>query len=207
MNDAACDPVGRFWAGSMAYDSREGAGSLHRVDLDGTITTVLTELTISNGLGWSPDGRTMYLNDSGPTVTWAFDYDVDTGVPSNRRVLAHHDHGVCDGLTVDDDGCLWVALWGGSAVDRIAPDGRRLRRIDVAARQPSDCCLVGTHLIITTARHEPTAPTDDDGRLYIADVGISGPPMRPFAGRLPPAQALSASSGSADVGTNAPSDA
>jgi sugar lactone lactonase YvrE len=185
MNDAACDPAGRFWAGSMAYDGSEGAGSLHRLDLHGEVSTVLTGLTISNGLGWSPDARTMYLNDSGPSVTWAFDYAIDTGEISNRRALAHHDNGVCDGLAVDDEGCLWVALWGGAAVDRIAPDGRRLQRIDVPVRQPSDCCLVGEDLVITTARHGLSGPGDADGRLFIAHVGVSGPPLQPFAGTVP----------------------
>jgi sugar lactone lactonase YvrE len=185
MNDAACDPAGRFWAGSMAYDARAGAGSLHRLDLDGRVATVLTDLTISNGLGWSPDGRAMYLNDSGPSVTWAFDYDPATGELSRQRALAHHDTGVCDGLAVDDDGCLWVALWGGSAVDRIAPDGRRLARLELPAVQPSDCCLVGTDLVITTAWHDLDRPSSYDGRLYVADVGVGGPPMTPYAGVLP----------------------
>lgn len=185
MNDAACDPVGRFWAGSMAYDERPGAGSLHLVDLDGRVTTVLRDLTISNGVGWSPDGTVMYLNDSGPSVTWAFDYDVDTGALARQRVLAEHRHGVCDGLTVDAEGCLWVALWGGAAIDRIDPGGRRLQRVEVPVEQPSDCCLVEGRLLITTARHKLAAPGPDDGRLYAADVGVDGPPVQPFLGVLP----------------------
>lgn len=185
MNDAACDPTGRFWAGSMAYDERPGAGSLHRLDVDGTITTVLTGLTISNGLAWSPDQSTMYLNDSGPSVTYAFDYDPASGDIDNRRVLAHHRRGACDGLAIDDDGCLWVALWGAAAVERIAPDGRQLDRIEVPAQQPSDCCFVGDELVITTASHKLDSPGEADGRLYVAAVGISGPPMKSFAGTLP----------------------
>jgi sugar lactone lactonase YvrE len=87
MNDAACDPAGRFLAGTMAFDERPGAGALYRLDLDGTVTTVLDGLTVSNGIDWSPDGRTVYLADSGPGVVHAFDHDPDTGAFTGGRVL------------------------------------------------------------------------------------------------------------------------
>ena len=183
MNDATCDPSGRFWAGSMAYDATEGAASLHRLDLDGTVRTVLRDLTISNGLGWSPDGSVLYLNDSGPSVTYAFDL-VD-GELGERRVLVHHEDGLGDGMAVDDEGCLWIPLWGGGCVDRYDPQGRRVQRIDVPARQPSDCCLVDGRLVITTARRDVHEPGPHDGRLLVADVGVSGPPVTPFLGVLP----------------------
>jgi sugar lactone lactonase YvrE len=183
MNDASCDPTGRFWAGSMAYDAAEGAASLHRLDLDGSVRTVLRDLTISNGLGWSPDGSVLYLNDSGPSVTYAFDL-VD-GELGERRVLVHHEDGLGDGMAVDDEGFLWIPLWGGGFVDRYDPAGRRVLRIDVPARQPSDCCLVDGRLVITTARRDLAEPGPDDGRLLVADVGVSGPPVTPFRGVLP----------------------
>lgn len=166
MNDAACDPQGRFWAGSMAYDQAPGAGSLHRLDADGSLHTVLRGLTISNGLGWSPDSSVLYLNDSGPSVTWAFDVDPETGRLSSRRPLVEHRTGACDGLTMDDEGCLWIALWGGSAVERFDDTGQLVERVTLPAQQPSDCCLV-------------------DGRLYAVDVGVYGPPVVPFAGARP----------------------
>ena len=87
MNDGACDPQGRFWAGTMAYDESPGAGSLYRLELDGRCTTVLTGLTISNGIGWSPDGTTMYLNDSGIGCLDVFDFEGATGSISGRRTL------------------------------------------------------------------------------------------------------------------------
>jgi sugar lactone lactonase YvrE len=87
MNDGACDPQGRFWAGTMAYDEAPGAGVLYRLELDGSCTTVLTGLTISNGIGWSPDGATMYLADSGTGLVEAFDFDGATGDLSQRRTL------------------------------------------------------------------------------------------------------------------------
>ena len=183
MNDAVCDPQGRFWAGSMALDHRPGAASLHRLGVDGVLTTVLRGLTISNGLGWSPDGRTAYLNDSGPSVTWAFDWDGDT--LSRQRPLVQHERGYCDGMAVDDEGCLWVPLWDAGAVDRIAPDGRRVDRVELDARQPSDCCLVGGLLVITTATVGMHAPGPTDGLLHVVDVGVGGPPVVPYAGRPP----------------------
>lgn len=181
MNDAACDPQGRFWAGSMALDQAPGAASLHRLDIDGAVTTVLRGLTISNGLAWSPDGRTAYLNDSGPSVTWAFDWDGRT--LSRQRPLVQHERGYCDGLAVDDEGCLWVPLWDAGAVDRIDPTGRRIGRVELDARQPSDCCLVDGLLVITTAAEGMHAPGPSDGLLHVVEVGVGGPPVTPYAGR------------------------
>lgn len=185
MNDAACDPAGRFWAGSMAYDQRPGAARLHRIDVDGTVRTVLRGLTISNGLGWSPDGRTMYLNDSGPSVTWAFHMDPVTGELTGRRPLVEHSDGACDGMAIDEEGCLWIPLWGGGAVDRFDALGRRLERVVVPVRQPSDCCLVEGRLLITTAAHGLHEPTPADGRLHVVDVDVEGAPVTPFHGRAP----------------------
>lgn len=194
MNDATCDPQGRFWAGSMAFDQTPGAASLHRLDLDGSVRPVLRGLTISNGLGWSPSHDVLYLNDSGPSTTWAFDVDPETGALSRQRPLISHDDGACDGMAVDDEGCLWIPLWGGSAVDRFDPQGRRMQRVELAASQPSDCCLVGGRLVITTARHELWEPTPADGLLYVADVGVTGPPVTAYAGALPSAAAASTAS-------------
>src|SRR5690348_13352434 len=133
MNDGACDPRGRFWAGTMAYDERPGAGTLYRLELDGSYATVLTGLTISNGIGWSPDARTMYLNDSGTGCVHAFQFDNPSGSISDRRTLVHVDQpGVTpDGLTVDTEGGIWVALWNGAAVHRYAPDGSLLASVQL----------------------------------------------------------------------------
>jgi sugar lactone lactonase YvrE len=185
MNDASCDPQGRFLAGSMAYDQTSGAASLHRLDVDGSIHAVLRGLTISNGLGWSPDTSVLYLNDSGPSVTWAFDVEDGSGALHRKRPLVEHRDGACDGMAVDDEGCLWVPLWGGSAVDRYDPHGRRIGRVELEARQPSDCCLVEGRLVITTATEGLEEPGPADGLLHVADVGIDGPPVTPYAGPPP----------------------
>lgn len=180
MNDAACDPDGRFWAGSMAHDQTRGAASLHRLDADGSVTTVLRGLTVSNGLGWSPDGSVLYLNDSIPSVTWA--YDVVDGELTGQRALVEHERGAADGMTLDDEGCLWVALWGGSAVERFDPSGRRIGRVELAANQPTDCCFAEGRLVITTATDGLWQPGPHDGLLHVVDVGMDGPALTPYAG-------------------------
>jgi sugar lactone lactonase YvrE len=181
MNDGACDPRGRFWAGSMALDERPGAGSLYRLDPDGDATTVLTGLTIANGLGWSPDGATMYHADSGPGTITAYDFDADSGRLERPRVIVRTRDGVPDGLTVDDEGLLWVAHFGGASVVRYEPSGREVGRVPLPVSQPTSCALVGTSLIITTASRDVADSEPDAGRLFAADVGVTGPPAVPYA--------------------------
>lgn len=185
MNDGACDPLGRFYAGSMAYDETAGAASLYRLELDGTVTTVLTDLTVSNGIGWSPDGTTMYLNDSGPGVTYVFDVDRGDGEPHRQRVLIRYDEGVGDGLTIDTEGYLWVPLWGGSAVARYDPAGRRVATIRLPVPQVSDCAFgPDGRLYITTAYKGLDSPPPDAGRLFAVDAGVTGPAVQPYGGRI-----------------------
>lgn len=185
MNDGACDPRGRFYAGSMAYDETPGAASLHRLELDGTVTTVLRDLTVSNGIGWSPDGTTMYLNDSGPGVTYAFDVDRGDGEPHRQRVLIRYDEGVGDGLAIDAEGYLWVPLWGGSAVARYDPAGRRVATVRLPVPQPTDCALAPDGLLyITTASKGLAAPPPDAGRLFAVDVGVTGPAVQSYDGKI-----------------------
>ena len=185
MNDAACDAQGRFWVGSMALDGAEGGGSLHRVDLDGSVVRVRDDVTIGNGPAFSPDGRTVYLNDSGRAVTLAYDLDPATGAVSGERDLVRYAQGAGDGLVVDDDGHLWVAVFGGSQVQRYDLDGRLVARVEVGASQVSSCCLADGRLWITTVAEHLDDPEPDAGRLFVADVGVGGPPVRPFRGALP----------------------
>ncbi|HYO35997.1 MAG TPA: SMP-30/gluconolactonase/LRE family protein [Geodermatophilus sp.] len=194
MNDAACDPAGRFLAGTMAFDERPGAGALYRLDLDGTVTTVLDDLTVSNGIGWSPDGGTVYLADSGPGVVHAFDYDLGSGAFGDGRVLLRFegDDGVADGLTVDDEGCLWTALWGGGQVRRWSPDGELLAVVEVpGVAQTSSCAFAGPGrdlLVVSTSAQglddAARAAQPDAGRLFTARPGGTGPPATPYRGPL-----------------------
>jgi sugar lactone lactonase YvrE len=185
MNDAGCDLQGRFWTGTMAFDEAEGAGALHRVDLDGRVVRVLSGVTVGNGPAFSPDGRTLYLDDSGRAVTLAYDLDPDSGELSQERELVRHEVGAGDGLTVDDDGHLWVALFGGSAVHRFDPAGRLVDRVEVPASRVSSCALADGRLYVTTVSEGLERPEAQAGRLFAADVGVSGPAVRPFRGALP----------------------
>jgi sugar lactone lactonase YvrE len=193
MNDGACDPQGRFWAGTMAYDESPGAGALYRLELDGSCTAMLTGLTISNGIGWSPDASTMYLNDSGTGRVDAFRFDGSSGAISDRRTLVQIDRpGVApDGLTVDCEGGIWVALWNGGAVCRYAPDGSLLATVRLPVERPTSCAFGGPGLdtlFVTSARTD----LDDDalarqphaGRLFaIGGLGVRGLPCLPYRGR------------------------
>lgn len=158
FNDGACDPAGRFWGGTVARDRRPGAGALYRLDADGGIATMLEDVTESNGLGWSPDGGTFYYIDSGeprPRIR-AFPCDLAAGTLGPRRDLVQPpaEHGTPDGLTVDADGCLWVAFWGGHAVRRYSPGGELLAELPVPVSQPSCPAFGGPDLedlYVTTA--------------------------------------------------------
>ena len=194
MNDGACDAVGRFWAGTMAYDERPGAGALYRLELDGRCTTMLTGLTISNGIGWSPDGTTMYLADSGTARVDAFDFDPTSGDLGRRRTIITIDEpGVApDGLTVDEDGGIWVALWDGGAVRRYAPDGTLLTEVELPVDRPTSCAFGGpdrSTLYVTTARHglDEGALTrqPEAGHVFRIDgLGTTGMPCNPYRGAL-----------------------
>ncbi len=189
MNDGACDPQGRFWAGTVADDIRPGGGALFRLDCDGQVEVVLRDLTISNGLGWSPDGATMYLADSGPRVVHAFDFHAETAIISDGRVLAAlpEDVGTPDGLTVDADGDIWVAIYDGGRVHRYSPDGVLREVLVLPTAQSTSCAFAGpklNRLYVTTAtegwsdeqrRAQPTA-----GLVYRFDSDATGRPAALF---------------------------
>ena len=148
MNDGKCDRAGRFWAGTMALDERAGAGALYRLDPSGEVTIMVDGVTISNGLDWSLDERRMYYVDSGTGRIDVFDWDLKKGRLSNRRpfVFFPAQAGVPDGLTVDADGGVWVALWGGGAVHRYRPDGHLDRVVLLPVTHPTSCAFGGPDL-------------------------------------------------------------
>jgi sugar lactone lactonase YvrE len=193
MNDAACDPQGRFWTGSMSYDQRPGGGRLLRCDPDGTVTVAVPGTTIANGLGWSPDGRTLYHADSGPGVVTTYPVEPATGELGPGEQLIKPENGVPDGLTVDDEGCLWVALHGAGEVRRYAPDGRTITVVRLPVSQPTSVAIGGAsgrRLFITTAwesfDERQRAAQPDAGRVFaVDDVGVGAPPVRPYRGDLP----------------------
>jgi sugar lactone lactonase YvrE len=183
MNDANVDPAGRYFAGSMAYDAEPGAGCLYRLDPDRSLHTVLTGLTISNGLDWSPDATLCYFVDSPLRRVDVFDYDVTTGALSNRRPFADTSAipGIPDGLTVDAEGAVWVAFFGGSRVCRYDHGGLVDLTVTLPVSQVTSCCFAGPaldRLLISTStedlspeelRRQPAA-----GMIFQADPGCRG---------------------------------
>lgn len=157
MNDGKVDPAGRFWAGSM--DPVHSKGELYRLDPDGNQHTLLHNIGISNGLGWSPDHNRMYYTDSQKYSIDVFDYDLATGQISNQRPFVRLDKDsseiVPDGLCVDVEGCVWSAHWNGWQIVRYDPQGKPILRVKLPVQRVTSCCFGGeqrNQLFITTAR-------------------------------------------------------
>jgi sugar lactone lactonase YvrE len=188
MNDGACDSAGRFWAGSMHLEERDGAGTLYRLDSDGAVTTILTGVTISNGIGWSPDDLVMYYVDTPTSGIDAFDFDARAGSISNRRRVATIEDGAGfpDGLVVDAEGCCWVALWEGWSVRRYAPDGELLAVVNVPAARVTKPAFGGPaldRLFVTTAAPDSPDPAQPHaGGIFAAEPGVRGQPSPSYAG-------------------------
>lgn len=187
MNDGGAAPDGSFYCGSMAYDQRTGAGSLYRLSPDGSVSLALSGVTISNGLEWSPDGTLAYYNDTPTGRIGVFDWAPDTGLTGLRTFAEIPDaDGYPDGLTVDADGGVWVALYAGGAVRRYAPDGTLDAVIDVAAERVTACTFGGAdlaQLFITTSREGLAAGEDPlAGSVFTTTPGVTGLPARTFAG-------------------------
>lgn len=191
FNDGKCDRRGRLFAGTMDNEEVECTGTLYRLDPDLSVHPMCTEVHLSNGLGWSPDDRTMYYTDSLRRVIWAFEYDIDSGTLHNRRVFAtvDEDAGVPDGLCVDASGFVWSAHWGGWRLTRYAPDGRIDRVLEMPVPQPSCCAFGGADLAtlyVTSAcigmDEVAFARAPDGGGLFALEVGVRGLPTNRFAG-------------------------
>jgi sugar lactone lactonase YvrE len=185
VNDGGCDPTGRFWVSTMAYDNTVGIGTLNRLDPDGTITQVLTGLTVPNGPAWSADGETMYLASSTEGRIDAYTVDPTDGSLEAGRQFVQLDSDLSpDGMTVDDEGFLWVAIWDGSTVHRYDPDGELDRTVWLPTSRPTSCWFGGPErdrLFVTTAAYG--LPDDAAaGWVYAVDVGVTGPAAVPFAG-------------------------
>jgi len=174
-NDGACDAAGRFWIGTMGLDETPGAGALYR--FDGRLERVLDEVTLSNGIGWTRDATRMYYIDSPVQRVDLFDFELGSGRVDDRRPFVSIDEsdGIPDGLTVDDEGGVWVALYGGSCVHRYDESGHLDAVLEVPAKNVTSCCFGGDDgrsLFVTTA-----AP---DGNVYVTQPGIGGPPAHAF---------------------------
>ncbi|MEV0408850.1 SMP-30/gluconolactonase/LRE family protein [Actinoallomurus sp. NPDC050550] len=189
MNDAKCDASGRLWAGSTDMDFAPGQGALHVLSPDWSSLHVLDGLTLPNGLGWSPDQRTFYLVDTIAGELNAFDVTPGRSTLANRRLLTRFNEssGMPDGMTIDTDGCLWIAMWGGDRLLRISPEGRTLMELPVPARQPSSCTFGGPDLdvlYVTTAREGLDLEEEDPAGsvLAVRGLGARGLPATRFGG-------------------------
>lgn len=196
FNDGATDPKGRFWAGTMKDDGTPPSpdGAFYRLDTDLTSTKWIDRIFTTNGLAFSPDGKTLYCSDSNVSVqtVWAADYDLDTGVPGDRRVFfdARAVDGRPDGGTVDTDGCYWMAGVSGWQLVRLTPAGKIDRIIDLPVERPSKPMFGGKELdilFVTSIGTGLTAGTDIQqpqagGLFAITGLDVTGVPQTPFAG-------------------------
>lgn len=176
LNDGKVDPAGRFWAGSMDFTNKKG--QLYRLDPDGSQNAVLNNIGISNGLGWSPDRKTMYYTDSLQYTIFAFDYDLDTGEITNQRPFVQLPRTpaeiVPDGLCVDVEGCVWGAQWNGWGIVRYDPQGQPIQYVKVPVQRVTSCFfggVQGDQLFITTAR-EGLSPEELSTQPHAGDVFI-----------------------------------
>lgn len=191
FNDGRCDPAGRFWAGTLSYDGSPERGALYRLDADGLVTPILSGVTNSNGLGWSASGTEMYYVDTGRATIDRFTFDPGRGTIEDRRTLVAFgpDEGLPDGLTVDSEGFLWVALWGGGCVRRYSPAGELDGETRLPVSQVTSMAFGGAdlgELFITTAAEGLSAAERRDqplaGSVFRHRPGVTGLPPAAFAG-------------------------
>jgi sugar lactone lactonase YvrE len=191
MNDGKCDRAGRFWAGTMAFDQAPAAGALYRLDQDHSAEKMVQDVTISNGLCWSENDRSMYYIDSPTQGIDVFDFDAASGELSNRRRVVDipESAGLPDGMTIDEQGFLWVALYGGGAVRRYSPAGELDRTVELPATQITCCTFGGPDfgdLYITSAAQEMSeealAAQPHAGALFVCRPGPAGMPANRYAG-------------------------
>lgn len=188
LNDGRCDRQGRFWAGSMVLNMGLNAaeGTLYRYASGAAPHAQLGGFITLNGLAFSPDGRTLYASDSHPLVQqiWAFDYDIDTGTPSNRRVFVdmHNHQGRPDGAAVDADGCYWICANDAGLIHRFTPEGRLDRSLTVPVKKPTMCAFGGSRLdtlFVTSIRDDQSAQSLSGG-VFALNPGVVGLPEPQF---------------------------
>jgi sugar lactone lactonase YvrE len=184
FNDGKVDPQGRFWAGTMAMDETPGQGALYRLDPDYVVTKHLDAVGLSNGIDWSLDGRTMYYVDSLTHRVDAFDFDGDAGEISNRRTFVDLEDAVPDGLTVDAEGVVWVAVYGRWKVCRYSPEGAAAGELELPTRRITSCAFGGAALDVLYVTSAARPGRDDPlaGAVFETRPGATGRLPNRFAG-------------------------
>lgn len=179
MNDGKVDPQGRFWAGTMDCSAKPGRGTLYRLDRDWTVTPVLRGVTVSNGLDWLDDGDTMLYIDTPLARVDRLELEPSSGTVARRSTafLIPPSLGLPDGLAIDAEGGIWVALWGGWAVCRFAPDGTLLQRVMVPVSQPTSIAFggEGLDLLFITSAREDLSPSELRDQPHAGDVFVCRP--------------------------------
>lgn len=190
FNDGKVDRAGRFWAGTINDETYEPNGCLYRLDRDLRAHVMVTGLTCSNGIGWSPDNRTMYLVDSMIGTIWAYEFDLASGDLGTRRIFAKlaDAEGIPDGLTVDERGGVWVALWDGWRIAHFSPDGTRNDDVSMPVQRPTSCMFGGSDLstlYVTSASidlpHDGLVAGPLAGALFAVDTQTRGLPEPVFS--------------------------
>ncbi len=188
MNEGGCDPQGRFYCGTMAYDMSPGAGGVWRLDPDRSIHTVLGNVTISNGLQWHADGERAYYIDTPTRRVDVFDFDGATGSFTNRREFVGFEDGVGapDGMGIDAEGGIWLAMFGGSNVRRYDPEGHLSEVVEVPVGNVTACTFGGADrktLFITTSRLGLGDEAEPDaGAVFAYETGVRGAEQYAYAG-------------------------
>lgn len=188
MNEGACDPLGRLFVGSMAYDARPGAGTLYRLEADREVSVALASVSIPNGLVWTDGGAAALHADTVDDMIWRYEYDLDTGAFGSRTPFIDFSsrQGSPDGTALDAEGGLWVAMWGGGAVLRFDAEGRHTDTVPVPVLNVTSCAFggaAGTTLFVTTSRQGRGAAVEPAaGRVWEFEAGVAGAPVHRFAG-------------------------
>lgn len=189
FNDGKVDPQGRLWIGTVDLDNFRPCGVLYVVDGRGEHRSMVEGVKCSNGLGWTADGKTMFYTDSRKKVIWSFDYDGESCAISGQRAFAtiEDDGASPDGLSVDMDGCVWSALFGGSAIIRFDPSGEEIERVPIAATRPTSCAFGGpdmTTLFVTSESFQlplsSLLEAPNAGGLFSIETGSVGVPVLRF---------------------------
>lgn len=183
MNDGKIDPRGKFWIGSLALDFQADRGSLYEFDVSGKWRVIEEKVTLSNGMGWSPDHQYFYYVDSIPGKLYRYEYDISTGVISKKSTLVEFDSskGIPDGLCISKDGLIVIAMWDGRRLEVLDLEGKKIEEFILPVSRPTSCCFAGddySSLVVTTASQDIDVDVEPLAGMVLVlnGTGLSGLP-------------------------------